>query len=171
MSQNFTSVAPRVISVKSINTNPTSNIIIKEKIKDLASNITNLGRRETHVDRSDSFISKGIRFLKADEYTYVSTNYDKFLIINTIIVTIIALISFIWVISYGTKIKQVYIYTDTSGNNDDLKKINLFSTITFWIKVVLGGAACIASYYQIKTIYKANTFRTNNKIKPYSLSE
>ena len=183
MSENFTSITPNLptnsntsptkVLVRSQNSaisvdnvNPTIINKVSNALQNAKKNVVNVGRRETHINRSDSFISKTIRFAKADEYIYVSTNWDRFLIFNTIVTTILALILFIWSMTYKLEITQKYVYNDLTKDNADLHYLNVINTAFTYVRVGLGFAAFIASIAQLYNLYKVNSFR--NKITPSS---
>lgn len=171
-STKFNSIIVQPASDKYINTK------ISEEIK--PSNVKVLGipinKRESHIQRSNSNVSKLIRFIKADEYTTYDTKFSKALIIISILNMIMLAILFIFILAnMDKKSSSMYVLdslvTDEfKEKNKELDGLNVVSKVSQYTSVIIGSITLVCSVAQFYYVYKHNDFKSK-KITPNNTTE
>lgn len=129
-----------------------------------------VNKRESHVQRSNSIVSKAIRFIKADEYTTYDTPYSKALIVISILNMIMLAILFIFILINWNK-KNSSIYVLDSLNTDEFKEknkeldtLNIVSKVNQYSSLVIGFATFGCSIAQFYYVFKHNDFKSKKQI-------
>jgi len=124
-----------------------------------------VNRRETHVNRSNSITSKGLRFLNSDKYTTYDTKWSRTVLLcaclNMIMIIIFMIYYFIDMKKDKSNmyVKKELITEDFKKNNSELDSLNLVNTINSYVTGVLGGISILATIGQFYYVYKNNDFR------------
>lgn len=124
-------------------------------------------KRETHINRSDSFQSKFIRYARADTYTTYDTKWSRIMIGCSVFSGILAIAMFVMVIYYYFSVdsySSMYVLDtvmdkDTLEKNKSLNGLNIAGKIISWSGMVIGAVSLIASVCHWKTIFDKNSFR------------
>jgi len=163
----FSSIVVRPQSSNSV-ANSNRTISFKESAQRPVVKLFNkipINKRETHVNRSDSFQSKLIRFINTDEYKTYDTKYSKTLIVTSVISSVMTLFLSIYVLYYFSKgISQVYILDEIYDSslrkkNEDIAPLNVVSKVNTYVTGVMGLVSLVASVLQFRYVYKHNDFR------------
>jgi hypothetical protein len=148
-------MAPVVIAKKAAH-------VVNNAAHAAAHTIGNVGRRTEHINRSDSFVSKAIRFVRADEYTYVASNYDRFIIVLNIASFILGIMTLVWFVTLWAKNGKRPYSSFVFGIPEKESKLdgfNMFNTVSTFIKGAITVFAFVASIMQLRIIFKHNDFR------------
>lgn len=149
-------LAPAVIAKKAAHA-------VSNAAHSAAHTIGNVGRRTEHINRSDSFVSKAIRFVRADEYTYVASNYDRFIIVLNIASFILGIMTLVWFVTIwaknGKRPSSSFMF-GIPEKESKLDMFNTFNTVSSVIKGCITLLAFIASIMQLRIIFKHNDFRS-----------
>ena len=129
-----------------------------------------VNKRETHVGRSDSFQSKFIRFLRADQYVEYETKWSKLMIACSAITGLLALLMFIIYMYYyfttdngfsSRYILDSSISEEIKEKNKSLNTFNKMSDVVSWMSILVGFVSLVASVKQWKTVFDRNSFRVS----------
>jgi hypothetical protein len=153
------SVRPATASVVPIiqNNPKTNNFKLFNKIP--------INRRETHVNRSNSITSKGLRFLQSDSYTTYDTKWSKTVLlcacINMAMFLIFIVFYFIDVKKSKSNlyVKEELITEEFKKNNSELDNLNTVNTINSFITGIVGTISILATAGQFYYVYSRNDFR------------
>jgi hypothetical protein len=165
----FTSIAVQPNSLTSqIDSSKMENIIKPANVK--LFNLIPINKRESHVNRSPSFSSKAIRFIKADEYTTYDTKFSKTLIMTSILTMIMTAILFIFIlVNISKKTTSVYVLDDLltdefKEKNKELNTLNTVSKVNQISSIVLGSITFVATVAQFFYVYQHNDFKSKQNV-------
>lgn len=156
---------------------PSSVGSLNNKIQETAkpSNVTimkiPINKRMTHVNRSDSNVSKLIRFIKADEYTTYDTGFSKALIITSIINMIMLAILFIFILlNLKKNASSMYVAGDLMTDefkekNKELDTLNIVSKVSQYSSIAIGSVTFVCSVAQFYYVYKHNDFKSKQTLQ------
>lgn len=160
--KSFTSIAVQPNSMQ--NSQKTEDVAKPSNVK--LFNIIPVNKRESHVNRSNSFSSKAIRYFKADEYTTYDTKFSKALIMISILNMIMLAILLIFILINVTK-KPINMYVlddlitdDFKEKNKDLNALNIVSKVNQWSSIAIGSATFVCSIAQFYYVYQHNDFKS-----------
>ncbi len=146
-----------------------------DTIKQKGRRVAQLGRPTMRVERSNSFVSKFIRFLRTDEYKFVSSTWDRVLVVISVMSFVLGLIALIWyavvIANAGWKVPETNI-TWKDGSKEGLYGLNMFSSISSIIKAAMALVGALAAYKQLQIIFKHNDFikkRITERSEAFSL--
>jgi uncharacterized membrane protein YagU involved in acid resistance len=122
-----------------------------------------VNKRETHVNRSDSFQSKLIRFIRADEYKTYDTVWSKVLIVTGALTGIMTILFIVFVlINYGATnmyVSDSLLTEEFIEKNSDFNTLNVVSKANAYIGGCLASISFAATCAQFYYVYKHNDFR------------
>jgi hypothetical protein len=123
------------------------------------SNVRVLGlpvnKRETHVNRSDSFQSKLIRFIRADEYKTYDTVWSKILILTGALTGIMTILFIVFVMYVSDSL----ITEEFVKKNSEFNTLNIVSKVNAYVGGCLATVSFAATCAQFYYVYKHNDFR------------
>lgn len=145
-----------------------------------AHSVANVGRDTMHINRSDTFVSKALRFARADEYTYVASNYDRLSILVNFMTFAVSIVLFIWIVVVWIEHGELPSASYSFGSdvdpakaklNSSINGLNNFYTAQSYAKILLTVLGTYASYKQLKIIFKYNDFKKKMDLVAANLSD
>lgn len=146
-------------------------------VKQKGRRVAQLGRPTMRVERSNSFVSKFIRFLRTDEYKFVSSTWDRVLVAISVVSFILGVMAFIWyavvIVKAGWKVPETNI-TWKDGTKEGLYGLNMFSSVASIVRASLALVGAVAAYKQLQIIFKHNDFikkRITERSQTFSVAD
>lgn len=164
--------------MKTIEVMPSRNTVIIQKSSEKKPNVKflgiDLGRTKTGIATRNSFVSKLVRYAKADEYTTIDTTWSKIMIGCSVITGIMTLIIFIVSIYlyFGeAEYSSVYVLDDLltdeiKEKNKPMDTLNTMSKVATGISITLGAVSLVAAYKHWRAVFDINDFKTESKYSP-----
>jgi len=161
--------------MKTIEVMPSSKTVIIQKSSEKKPNVKflgiDIGRTKTGLETRNSFVSKLVRYAKADEYTTIDTTWSKVMIGCSVITGIMTLIIFIVSIYlYFSEEEYSSVYILDSALTDELKEknkpldtLNTMSKVATGISISLGAVSLVAAYKHWRAVFDINDFKPGQK--------